>query len=271
MEMVLPEIIAAGIYNSQVVVKNTTITRNRKTTMFEIELPLTKTGGISYIDNEQSLISPDIIICAKPGQVRHTKLPFMCYYIHLIVKHGSLYDLLMGMPSFLKTEKSKKYKDLFLKIIKYEQSPLKSDKIILNSLILELIYMLNSDAEKQTYLKNEKHNSNYIINNVIKYIKDNLSEDLSLTALSSYANLSPIHFHNTFKASTGKTLREYVESERIKKACDLLVTTDYTLTRISEECGFSSQSYFSFAFRRKMNLTPREYAKRIFNKYEANY
>ena len=123
-------------------------------------------------------------------------------------------------------------------------------------------------GHSQIYLKNEKHNSNNIINNVIKYIKDNLLENLSLTTLSSYANLSPIHFHNTFKASTGKTLREYVESERIKKACDLLVTTDYTLTRISEECGFSSQSYFSFAFRRKMNLTPREYAKQIFNRYE---
>ena len=50
-------------------------------------------------------------------------------------------------------------------------------------------------------------------------------------------------------------------------AANLLITTDYTLTQIAYECGFSSQSYFSYAFKRKMKSTPREYARRMLERY----
>ena len=74
--------------------------------------------------------------------------------------------------------------------------------------------------------------------------------------------------HKVFKASTGKTLHEYIEDRRIKKSINLLISTDMTLTEIAYECGFSSQSYFSYAFKRHTGLTPRDYAKNIFEKYE---
>jgi AraC-like DNA-binding protein len=48
----------------------------------------------------------------------------------------------------------------------------------------------------------------------------------------------------------------------------MLVATNFTLAEIAYECGFSSQSYFSYAFKRKMNKTPRKYAEEIFDQYE---
>ena len=42
--MILPDIVAIGIYNSQKSMRNTEISRNRKTTMFEIELPVVSGG-----------------------------------------------------------------------------------------------------------------------------------------------------------------------------------------------------------------------------------
>ena len=104
MELKLPDIVAIGIYNSAFAVKNKTITKNRKTTMFEIELPLEK-GGVSYINSENMPIETDMIICAKPGQIRHTKLHFKCFYMHLIVPEGNLYNNLMTIPDYVKTNK----------------------------------------------------------------------------------------------------------------------------------------------------------------------
>ena len=101
--MVLPEIVAVGIYNSAVEVKNRAVTKNRITTMFELEIPI-EAGGISYIDNEATAITPDMVICARPGQTRHTRLPFKCYYIHMILHEGELYELLMRTPSFIPIE-----------------------------------------------------------------------------------------------------------------------------------------------------------------------
>ena len=151
---------------------------------------------------------------------------------------------------------------------KYYDSAVDTDKVMLNSLVLELVHTIHKDSAKQQR-KEASSSANYdIIEKVINHIKQNLTSDLSLEAVSAYANLSPIHFHNCFKSATGRTLHQYVEEQRIKRAANLLVTTDWTLTRISGECGFSSQSYFSYAFKRKMNATPREYAKQVYGRYE---
>ena len=268
MDIILPEIVAAGIYNSQIAVKDRAITKNRKATMFEIEIPIEE-GGISYIASEERHISPDIVICAKPSQIRHTKLPFKCYYIHMILNTGTLYDILADIPVFIETKRSAEYRKIFEGLCKHSNSPLEIDRIKAFSLVLELVYLLDKDSKKQLYRNGLKSGNYEIIEDVIKYIKENLTSDLSLNAVASYASLSSIHFHNCFKAATVKTLHEYVEEQRIKKAAGLLVSTDLTLTEISYECGFSSQSYFSYAFKRKMKMTPREYSKEIYRRYDT--
>jgi len=264
--MILPEIVTAGIYNSQLAAKNTKISKNRKTSMFEIELPIEE-GGISYIDSNSKKITTNMIICAKPGQIRHTKFPFKCYYVHIIIHSGALYDILMNVPDFFETGKSETYKKIFTKLIKYYNNLSGSEEIILQSLMLELIYTIKNDSAKR--IKKGNSNNNYTtIEMALKYIKEHLTEDLSLEKVAKSASLSPIYFHNSFKTAVGKTLREYIEEQRIKKATNLLLTTNYSLTQIAFECGFSSQSYFSYVFKRKMKKTPREYVKEIYNKYE---
>ena len=123
------------------------ITKNRKTTMFEIEIPIEK-GGVSYINSDNMAIEPDVIICAKPGQTRHTKLPFKCYYIHLIATDTMLYDKLMSLPNFIKTDKYQKYYEIFEKLCTNYDTAIGFDEIILQSLILELIYTLMCDSKK---------------------------------------------------------------------------------------------------------------------------
>ncbi len=270
MNLELPEIVAIGTYNSNIAIKNRTISKNRKTTMFEIEIPIEK-GGISYINSDKMEIEPDMVICAKPGQVRHTKLPFKCYYIHLIVPDGILYDNLMKIPNFVKTNTYEKYFDIFKKLCMYYDTAVDTDDIILHSLVLELVYLLINDSERLVLSGFRKDSNQKSISKVIKFIKENLTSDLSLEALADYAGFSSVYFHNFFKTSTGRTLHEYVEEQRIKKAVNMLITTDYTLAKIAYECGFSSQSYFSYAFKRKMNKTPREYAKCVFTRYEEQY
>ena len=269
MKLVLPDIVAIGIYNSNIAVKNKTVTNNRKTTMFELEIPIEE-GGVSYINSEDSQIDTNTVICAKPGQIRHTRLPYKCYYIHMILREGELYNTLMDLPSFIKTSKYEEYCALFRELIKYYETTLKMDEIMLYSIILKIIHKLEADSQKLLHREKMKSNNFEVIDRIIKYIKGNLTADLSLEALSKIACLSPVYFHNCFKASTGKNVREYVEEQRLKRAANMLISTDKTLTEIAYLCGFSSQSYFSYAFRRKMGQTPREYAKDMFLRYEKD-
>lgn len=262
----MPEIVAVGIYNSSVAVKGKAVTKNRKTVMFEIELPI-EDGGVSDINSEQMPIRTDTLICAKPGQTRHTRLPFTCYYMHIILREGSLYEALMDMPNFIKTDKSERYRALFAKLCRYYGGGAGNEEIILQSIILEIIYTLIGDARRIAVRKRVK-NSNYaVIERIIAYIKENPTADLSLAKVASMAGFSEVYFHNCFKSSTGQTLHAYVELQRLKMAENMLVSTDKTLTEIAYECGFSSQSYFSSVFKRKMGVTPREYAQKVFEKY----
>jgi len=264
--MELPQIEAVGIYHSQKVGLSNKITRNRKTTMFEIELPM-EPGGTSYIGTDSMPITTNLLICAKPGQVRHTKFPFKCHYIHMTLPQGYLYDTLMQMPDFLLTEHPEVYRNIFVKLCKFYDTRTRRDEIIQQSLILELIYTLSREAEHQTRQTATKAGFSFIEES-LGYIKGNLTEDLCLEEMAKRASVSPIYFHNCFKAAVGMTLREYVEEQRIKKAIHLLQTTAYSLTTIAFECGFSSQSYFSYVFKRKMETTPRQYIEGLYQKYE---
>ena len=47
--------------------------------MYEIELVL-ENGGYSYIGSGKYQIKKGCVICAKPGQIRHTDLPLEKFY-----------------------------------------------------------------------------------------------------------------------------------------------------------------------------------------------
>lgn len=264
--IILPEIVSVGIYNAQLAIKNKMVSRNRKTTMFELELPI-EDGGISYIDNTSRQITKNLVICAKPGQIRHTRLPFKCYYIHIIVNEGRIFDTLSSLPNYIELDDANDIRDIFVAICESYSTKSFEDEIMLQSFILKLVYTLDRYAPSFKIKHSPKHNNSEVIEQTLKYISENLVSDLSLKTLSELYNFSPVYFHKMFKSSTGKNLREYVEEQRIRKAIELLVSTEMTLTQIAHECGFSSQSYFSYAFKRYAGITPREYVKDIYMKY----
>ena len=265
--MYLPEIIAVGIYNSQNIAKTPAVSIPRKTMRFEIELPM-EDGGVSHIDSGERAIRPNTLICAKPGQLRHTTFPYKCYFLHINIPGGSLYDALTQTPDFIQTLRYDHYRRLFTKLIHYYHTA-SGNEILLQSLVLELIHTIRQDGAHPARQTDGNLRHDRLVEKAVAYIKADLTQDLHLEQVASYVSLSPIHFHNRFKAATGTTLREYVEQQRIKKAIDLLMTTDWSLTRIAFEAGFSSQSYFSFVFKRKMGLTPREYIRQMYRKYET--
>ena len=266
MSFSLPKIVYIGYYNTDVALPGKSATDWRGVTMFEIELPDIE-SGISYIGNESSPITPDMIICARPGQMRRSKLPFKCYFIHMIVEDGILYDMLSSVPSYFKPKCIDKYRKIFLDLYRHNESSSQIDEVAMQGLILELIYTLYSDSESVRSRGGAKSRCDEVVSRAIGFIQANLTEPLSLSDVAREVGFSPIYFHKIFKASTGLTLRKFVENEKVKKASTLLVTTSMPLSQIATECGFSSQSYLNYAFKRKTGKTPREYAKANSEKY----
>ncbi len=266
----LAKIVSAGFYDASYYIKKKE-SDNRKTYLFEVELPVSS-GGISYIDDLSENIEPGLVICAKPGQTRHTRPPFKCYYVHLLLESGTAYDVLSSAPSFFGVDAGtyEKLRTVFSEICRYNDTGVARDELKAQSLLLELIYIVGEESEKllRSGKNAGKKETDATIIRAIEYIDRNFTEISGLSEIAEYVHLSPVYFQGKFRAATGVTPHDYLLDKKIKTAADMLLTTDYSLSRIAYECGFSSQSYFSYIFKKRMNATPREYMRSVYNKYK---
>lgn len=98
-------------------------------------------------------------------------------------------------------------------------------------------------------------------------MKQNLSKKCTLAEIAESVHMSPFYFHTVFRRLKGETPQVCLNRLRIEKAVELLLTSDQEIRSIAEECGFSSQSYFTEVFRKYMNMTPRVYRIRMMRKY----
>lgn len=87
-------------------------------------------------------------------------------------------------------------------------------------------------------------------------------ENLSLQEIADEISLSVTHFSRIFKIDTGETVWDYLTAFRMRKACELLRTTDCKIYEIAEKTGYSSPQYFSQVFYRQIGLKPLDYRKR---------
>ena len=101
----------------------------------------------------------------------------------------------------------------------------------------------------------------------IRFIDENFVNELKLDDIAAFVSLSPIYFHHRFRNATGKTPHNYVLEKRIKKAENMLMSANYSISQVAYECGFSSQSYITYAFKKYKGVSPREYAKKVYERY----
>lgn len=104
------------------------------------------------------------------------------------------------------------------------------------------------------------------INNVINYINDNLDKSLSLNELADISHFSSYYFHRIFVAVVGESMNSYTNRTRIEKSARLLKFSNQPISDIAYECGYSSPSTFSRAFRQHFEIAPSTFRKAGDNK-----
>ncbi|MFN8655191.1 MAG: AraC family transcriptional regulator [Candidatus Obscuribacterales bacterium] len=100
------------------------------------------------------------------------------------------------------------------------------------------------------------------VNEVIDWLNEHYTKDVSVADLSEQANLSPYHFCRMFKTSTGMTPHQYLIKIRLKAAREL-VKSDNTLTlkQIAQRVGFFDASHLSRHFKRMYGINLMELKK----------
>ncbi len=97
----------------------------------------------------------------------------------------------------------------------------------------------------------------------IDHIHDRLTEDIRLSELADLLKMSQYRFARAFKQSTGMPPHQYLLSQRIDKSKQLLTNTQLSISDISYQLGFASQSHFTATFRRFTTVTPNRYRQEM--------
>jgi AraC family transcriptional regulator len=97
----------------------------------------------------------------------------------------------------------------------------------------------------------------------IGHIHDRLTEDIRLSELADLVKMSQYRFARAFKQSIGMPPHQYLLSQRIDRAKQLLADKQLSISDISYQLGFASQSHFTATFRRFTTVTPNVYRKEI--------
>lgn len=137
--------------------------------------------------------------------------------------------------------------------------------------LLELVRNILAHKEeiKKKYLdsKGEAH-SEYgsreesFILHLNKVIVEHMGNtELDQSVLCREMGMSRAALYNKMKAITGAGAKEYITKIRLEKAKNLIETTDLSIAEISDMTGFTSQSYFSTAFKAYTGMTPSQYKK----------
>ena len=98
---------------------------------------------------------------------------------------------------------------------------------------------------------------------VEEFVRDNLSQSISLGELSEIAGLSKRHFLRAFQESLGQTPYKYVLGLRIDEAKRQLAETNASVTDVALAAGFGHAQHFSTSFRNVTGETPSSYRQRV--------
>ena len=91
------------------------------------------------------------------------------------------------------------------------------------------------------------------------FIHEHSDEELSLTKVAKFVNISPNHLSDKFKEVTGVNFVDYIGRHRIEKARELLQNLNLRISEIAFAVGFQSLSQFNRVFRKLAGKSPTAY------------
>ncbi len=95
-----------------------------------------------------------------------------------------------------------------------------------------------------------------------KVLDDKLVEStFSIEELSKDVGMSRMQLHRKLKALTGLSASQFIRSQRLKLATQLLKKSDINVSEVGYSVGFNNHAYFSKCFKDMYNCTPTEYMK----------
>ncbi|MBR5472942.1 MAG: helix-turn-helix transcriptional regulator [Clostridia bacterium] len=130
-------------------------------------------------------------------------------------------------------------------------------EMLIKNLIAEIIITVirNSAQDENTVVPT-------LLQNAVAYIHNNFREQITLNGLARYCNVTPNYLGAQFSKKMGISFSDYLNTVRLRYACNLLDGTNLSCKEIAFACGYNSVEHFVYTFKKKLNCTPIGYRKK---------
>lgn len=98
--------------------------------------------------------------------------------------------------------------------------------------------------------------------NILGYINDHFSEDLTLDFLANKFFVSKYHLSREFQRLVGTSVHRYIVQKRLVMAKQML-SQGLPSSEVYQHCGFGDYSNFYRAFKQEYQISPKDYILRL--------
>ncbi|MFG6686913.1 AraC family transcriptional regulator [Mariniflexile sp. HNIBRBA6329] len=210
----------------------------------------------AILENEYIIISPKTP--HRYGSDYHD--PWSIYWIHFIGEKAHLFVNYPNEKLRIDLDKNARFSDrilLFEEIFNNLGMGYSMDNLEYANICLW--HMLGSFRYLSQFRKIKELQTHDRIEKSIRYMKNHISEKLSLEMMSNHVGLSVSQFCVLFKKKTSRTPLDYLTYIRIEQASKLLDFSGLKINEIAIEVGYPDPFYFSRIFSKIMGKSPKHY------------
>ena len=222
MEFCEPKIYAAGLFDSRRRFPGVCETEERTVTHYEAEL-FADDGGVAYIGDAAHDIRRGHILLAKPGDVRHSRLPFSARFLHFDPGHPAMEDMLRRLPSFFDGDLTDRFLPLFLAAEECTRSDDRAAVVRRIRTVAQLTLALDALASRAADRPSA-------VAAAVAYMEEYYAEDIDMERLADLCHMSLTHFHRLFRAEYKTTPNRYLTGVRLGAARRQLSEATASLT-----------------------------------------
>lgn len=253
---------------------------------FQVEYPhrhdfyeilfITRGSGVHVIDANKYEIKPPCIFFLSPGQAHKLELSHDIdgyififtadYYLlnksnrNQLLEYPFFFTVQQDNPPLLLGSESDTafFRSLFERGIDELTLRKKHYPEMLAS-ILDLILQTSASLYQSSENLENKGKGHIMVKRFLQLVEENYQQNLSVSDYANQLAVSANHLTQTVKQLTGKTSVSIIRSKQIIEIKRLLVHTSLGVAQISEQLGFTDQSYFTKFFKKEVGITPLQF------------
>ncbi len=125
---------------------------------------------------------------------------------------------------------------------------------------ISLLYKIFAELQKESYLPEKDYKK---IEPAVSFINEHfISENISAEKLAELCDISYSYLKRLFIKRFGLPPKKYIIQLKINYACDLLRSEMYSVSEVSEMCGYGDLYFFSRQFKEYVGISPTEFMKK---------